>query len=369
MSRKSVLVLLFVIIFVSLQHPRFQQNRVGASDGYPVHNLNTGLNYTTIQGAIDANETLDGQTLHIDQGTYLENVTVYKSLSLVGFDRDNTVVDGLQTLSVFNITADNVKISGLTVRNGVDGMTLYQVTNVTVTNTTISNNDWTGIYLHDSSYNTIEDNFIENSSVYEGIVVLGDSNKIENNNVSHNGYGVMISNSFGNVVCGNDISNNGFINLELWYSWNTTVTNNNLSNSRYGITQHRSVNDTISGNDIVNNTYFGIQVEEPQGGTTVFHNNFINNSLSAQISLSGNATWDDGPLSGGNYWSDYNGTDANHDGIGDTPYVIDANNTDHYPLMVQYVIPEFPSFLVLPLFMVATLLTIVIYKRRHLTRA
>jgi hypothetical protein len=37
--------------------------------------------------------------------------------------------------------------------------------------------------------------------------------------------------------------------------------------------------------------------------------------------------------SGGNYWSDYKETDANHDGIGDTPYVIDANNTDNYPLM------------------------------------
>jgi hypothetical protein len=31
------------------------------------------------------------------------------------------------------------------------------------------------------------------------------------------------------------------------------------------------------------------------------------------------------------YWSDYKGTDANEDGIGDTPYVIDANNTDYPP--------------------------------------
>jgi hypothetical protein len=52
--------------------------------------------------------------------------------------------------------------------------------------------------------------------------------------------------------------------------------------------------------------------------------------------------WDNGYPSGGNYWSDYNGTDlysgpyqnvTGSDGIGDTPYVIDANNTDHYPLM------------------------------------
>jgi len=43
--------------------------------------------------------------------------------------------------------------------------------------------------------------------------------------------------------------------------------------------------------------------------------------------------WDDGYPSGGNYWSDYAGVDADGDGIGDTPYIIDDNNIDHYPLM------------------------------------
>jgi hypothetical protein len=52
--------------------------------------------------------------------------------------------------------------------------------------------------------------------------------------------------------------------------------------------------------------------------------------------------WDDGYPSGGNYWSDYTGLDlykganqtvAGSDEIGDTPYTVDANNIDHYPLM------------------------------------
>jgi hypothetical protein len=57
--------------------------------------------------------------------------------------------------------------------------------------------------------------------------------------------------------------------------------------------------------------------------------------------------WDDGYPSGGNYWSDYNGTDLfseplqiipGSDGIGDTPYTnIGGSGTlDNYPLMAPY---------------------------------
>jgi len=43
----------------------------------------------------------------------------------------------------------------------------------------------------------------------------------------------------------------------------------------------------------------------------------------------------------GNYWSDYlakypNASEVGNTGIGDTPYVIDEDNVDHYPLMYPY---------------------------------
>jgi hypothetical protein len=55
--------------------------------------------------------------------------------------------------------------------------------------------------------------------------------------------------------------------------------------------------------------------------------------------------WDDGYLSGGNYWSDYTGVDlyssafqneTGSDGIGDTALIIDPYNKDNYPLTKPY---------------------------------
>jgi hypothetical protein len=75
--------------------------------------------------------------------------------------------------------------------------------------------------------------------------------------------------------------------------------------------------------------------------------------------------WDSGYPSGGNYWSDYeerypNATEINDSGIWNTPYVIDANNKDNYPI-----IPEFPSGVILPLFMMVTLIAVLLLRRKR----
>ena len=73
--------------------------------------------------------------------------------------------------------------------------------------------------------------------------------------------------------------------------------------------------------------------------------------------------WDDG-VGKGNYWGDYeekypDAEEIDGSGIWDTPYEINADNIDHYPI-----VPEFPSFLIMPLFMIATLLAAIFLKRR-----
>lgn len=67
------------------------------------------------------------------------------------------------------------------------------------------------------------------------------------------------------------------------------------------------------------------------------------NNLLAAISGDDDSVWDDGFV--GNYWHDYltrypGASEIGDTGIGDTPYVIDANNVDHCPLMYPYVVSK-----------------------------
>jgi hypothetical protein len=73
-------------------------------------------------------------------------------------------------------------------------------------------------------------------------------------------------------------------------------------------------------------------------GNVVYHNSFVDNTVQTGGSSSSLNVWDDGYPSGGNFWSDYeerypDAEELDDSGIWSTPYVIDENNQDNYPLM------------------------------------
>jgi nitrous oxidase accessory protein NosD len=100
-----------------------------------------------------------------------------------------------------------------------------------------------------------------------------------------------------------------------------------------------------------------VRLNSHENSNEFYLNNFKNNTL--DIEQWGNATtWDNGNI--GNYWDKYIGIDNNDDGIGDTPYIINENNQDNYPLMEPVIIPEFPSSTILLIVLVLTLIAIII---------
>jgi parallel beta-helix repeat protein len=116
----------------------------------------------------------------------------------------------------------------------------------------------------------------------------------------------------------------------------TTIAHNEIMNNQWnGITLKSGCqNVLIYENTINDNFYAGIGVSDTSHNF-IYHNSFTANRHQAYDNAAN--IWDNGYPSGGNYWSDYTGADANADGIGDTPYTIpDGINTDRYPLMMPY---------------------------------
>jgi len=314
------------------------------SRGYPVwiatvHNVNTTFNYDTIQAAIDAPQTLDGHTIFVDGGTYYEHVVLNKSLSLIGENRSTTTIDGNYAGNVIKIIASNVKITGFTVQNSY------------------SNHPYCGIYIgewtagNNISYNFITDNFYgiglwnssNNNSVYQNKITRNNfgvslntssNNVISGNNITKNLRGFLIKScSDNNILCGNEITVNDF-GVLLFGSSNNSVSGNEIIDNNYdGIQLSSAFNNTFSGNEITANDHNGIRLDS-SCNNRFYHNN-LDNTQQLRIDLPSFANfWDDGVE--GNYWSDYHGADTDYDGIGDSWYEIDENNTDHYPLMGMF---------------------------------
>jgi len=344
----------------------------------PVHNINTGLGYATIQEAINAEETLNGHTIYVDAGIFTENIHVYKHLNLIGAGFEVTIVEfdaGSPYNPIFNVTADYVTISGFTITSPTTG---------------------TGILIRDANHVTVTNNLLLELSY--GIEVQSSANYINVswNRLVENAYGILFSQQFP-LYSYNTVANNAIVSHTQWTNegifacelFNSTIKNNEISlgqthyggiwiaessshnlvegnvikGATYGIrlstVNNRPPNNNIITNNIIDSNWYGIGIDvwenDPNkpNNNIVYHNNIINNTFQAYSVTEAVNLWDGGFPSGGNFWSDYAGVDVKRgpgqdlpgsDGIGDTPYNIDADNIDHYPLMNPYGAPPPPTY-------------------------
>ncbi|MGD8565268.1 MAG: NosD domain-containing protein [Candidatus Bathyarchaeota archaeon] len=123
-----------------------------------VHNINTTINYDTIQAAIDAPETLDGYTVLVEKGIYYENVLVIKSILLIG--KDLPILRGGNTSFGFMVLADSCRIEGFSVLDTRLGMHLSYCVNTSIVNNYIHNSSRHGIYLNRANSSLLERNFL-----------------------------------------------------------------------------------------------------------------------------------------------------------------------------------------------------------------
>ncbi|MCK4434949.1 right-handed parallel beta-helix repeat-containing protein, partial [Candidatus Bathyarchaeota archaeon] len=251
--------------------------------------------------------------------------------------------------------SSNNTISGNNITNNRYGIWLEDSSNNTISGNTVRANDNYGVFLDYSSDNMVSGNLLSGnrygfrvwghqishfmhsvdvSNLVDGkpVYYLVNQENLVITPVTHPQIGYLaLVNSTGVTVEDVTLTNNGE-GLLLAYTNNSTITNNTVTNNYDGIWLWESSNNSVNGNNITNN--LGGVYLKYASNNRFYHNNFIDNIAQVLFEDSGYYNiWDNGFPSGGNYWSNYTGVDLNHDGIGDTPHVIDANNTDYYPLM------------------------------------
>jgi parallel beta-helix repeat protein len=241
MSKKFASILIIFALLLALRFLKVNQVGVKAANGGRVHNLNTGLNYTTIQEAINDSETKDGHVIFAEEGTYYEHVTISKAISLVGEKRDTTVIDGNGTGTVIQITVNNVSVNNFTIRNAGKAWSGsgYSPSSISVNNVRNVN---------------VTDNILADAAVcawfYSSLHVNISGNKVLNATTA----GIIGYASSDITIHQNLVDNCGLMGIHLdGNSANCNITNNTVMNTMEGIEIEKSAGNLIAGNQLVNN--------------------------------------------------------------------------------------------------------------------
>lgn len=395
-------------------------------------------NYPTIQEAI--NVASDGDTIFVRNGTYVENIVVNKSISLIGEDQEITLINSGGTV-IWIHESDNVNICNFTIQGGSRGIDCSKSSGLRISNNIITgcngrgivtsdvsgrilNNtlteNWIGFLIKNSHNLILEDNQILNNSFnfgiincqlssltnisidysntvngkpihwllnqhnivvnastfpdigylafinstgilidnitltcnYQGILLAYSSNctiqettidynylgvelfqsnlnDLTHNYIAHGWLGVELKGAHNNTIIDNTVRENVDMGIGLSYSHNNTLTYNIILDDQDGIIMSRSTGNIVTTNTITQNGC-GL-LSDVSEGNNIYHNNFLANSRHLFLYVSNN-TWDNSCE--GNYWSNYNGTDLDEDGIGDE--YLPWEGVDNYPLMNPY---------------------------------
>ncbi len=227
--------------------------------------------FTTIGGAVSVAKP--GDVINVGHGTYTEDVQIGISLSLIGENQENTIIDaagltsGINGITIAN--ASDVEISGFTVENApaagikVTGSTAAPASHIVISNNTVRNNDTAG----EGNCASVEP--LETLDCGEGVFLSGvDHSVIANNTVTGNAGGILVTDDTGpnhdNLITGNSVVRNmgGDCGITL------------PSHSGKGV-----YDNTVSGNDSSYNSGPGVGMFAPGPGSKTYGNVVINNTI------------------------------------------------------------------------------------------
>lgn len=383
MDKWVAILAIAILIFSSydLKAQMLFNSTVTAATQSPVNNPPAGAlivpeNYQTIQAAID--NASAGETVFVEKGTYEGGIEITKPLTLIGQEENKTIIDYYSQIydpeyfpPIITVAASNVKISGFTLAGGETGIHIQSGNKIKIIQNNLINitllggmgiyndyasnnlviygnnitNDYGAIQVADGNNLLISHNTIANNTYTIG-VNGGKNGVISDNTIVNNSFGISFEDTSNLNVDGNNISDNignsqssnelGYGLQFLWNCNNSVIRDNNIDSNKIGIDLKNF--ESVAGN---------VSIEQGSGNR-VYQNNIVANTQNVKVEDNSFDTtsptettivsWDNGKV--GNYWSDYlskypNAVEIDASGIGNTPYVIDQNNIDQYPLLHQ----------------------------------
>jgi len=266
-------------------------------------------------------------------------------------------MDGVQGFSIRN--SDRVRLAHLN-QSALDltGVDVMASGNVSVSTSVVGAN----ILAYNATNLTISSNHVMGPS--SAIVVRYSRSVLIDSNVVDGANSLLRVNATHDVVISHNRIVHGWMYVGPGPTDNTTISDNDVRSGIEGIAAVTASNVTIVGNNVSSTARSALRLEGSSDAkvllnrftdsatgifvrwtrdVSVWHNDFAGNQAQGVVQDGLRIAWNDSYPSGGNFWSDYAGVDdcggpnqdvcPAPDGIGDTPYAIDANNSDRYPLI------------------------------------
>ncbi|MDD3492590.1 MAG: NosD domain-containing protein, partial [Candidatus Thermoplasmatota archaeon] len=222
-----------------------------------------------------------GGTVYVYNGSYGEGLNITTPLTVRG-EPGATLAAGQD--GVF-ITASDVELTGLSITAHQNGIKVQQAHNVSIHDCQVSQAVF-GLYLvHTADCSVTTSSFFGNTK------------------------GIYLFNATSTLISGTRIHNNSYFGVELG---------------------HGSSGNVLSDCHLADNANYGLYAMHNTADNAVYHNNFINNGAYD----AGANVW--GGLRRevlGNYWSQHDGPDNDHDGMIDHAFAIPGGDAvDRFPL-------------------------------------
>jgi len=279
--------------------------------------------FNSIQDALNA--SFDGDTIHVWEGVYFENVVVNRTVNLIGNGSVNTTIEGVSDGNVVSITADWCSMSGFSVSGSgnweeaaikiesdhnqiIDnncsntnyaGIYLYRAEDCLIQSNDCWNNTW-GIYLNATNHTILEENncsenvvgintthsnyYYYPNSRYNIIrknyctknirgIALSKAEDVElNNNICNdNKHGIWLKGCYYNLS-GNTCSRNTWSGVTLAKAYYVALTDNQIDRNLIGVEVIHSGSCSAHYNNIHDNSRSGMEVSDTSSRVNATHN-------------------------------------------------------------------------------------------------